>query len=366
MRSILWFTAVVAVTSGVVEAFVVVGNTARRCFINQQQLCSTATSTSAFSEGAVARVELESSAGAFAGAGEVQVDMNEYNLMSLEQIAEEWTATVVAASSMQEAGVYLGARNEKENFVDTLKVVVPRKVGQGLGIELLELAGGREDGLGITIASGLVPGGVSENSGILPGDSISKLSIRRTKRISTPVEADGGLFEAEQEEITAVATECLGYDATVDAILSLPQPADEQEALESEFVLTIKRLRRKPKVSLTLQYPPWQNEPEVKLELFAGENLRRAMLARGVKLNDALARRFDNGGSGDCGADGTCATCAVSVVRGQELLNPPKQTEKQMVTDVHARWRLACKAVVGHGMREGELVLKVNPKQWDE
>jgi ferredoxin len=299
-----------------------------------------------------ARVEQESAASKFSGGGPIKADMNAYNV-PFEEAVEEWTASIVAATAMQDAGVYLGARNAKEIFVDTLKVVLPR--GKGLGIKLLELAGGgREDGLGITIASGLVPGGCAEYSGILPGDSISKVAVGRKNPTN-----------GQTKEVVSVNTECLGYDATVDAILSLPQPQDD-EMETTEMILTIKRLRRKPKISLTLQYPPSQNEPDVRLELFSGENLRRAMLARGVKLNDALARRFDSGGSGDCGAEGTCATCAVSIVRGAELLNPPGSTESQMVLAVHPRWRLACKAIVGYGMQEGDLVVKVNPKQWSD
>ena len=97
----------------------------------------------------------------------------------------------------------------------------------------------------------------------------------------------------------------MAYDATIEAITSLPAPISSDE----EVVLTIKRLRRQPKVNIKLQYPPYLEEPDVNIELFAGENLRRAMLTRGIKLNDKLAERFDSGGMGDCGSDGTCATC---------------------------------------------------------
>ena len=127
----------------------------------------------------------------------------------------------------------------------------------------------------------------------------------------------------------------------------------------------MKRLRRKPRVTVKLQYPPYEKEPDTVLELFAGENLRRALLTRGVKLNDVLSKRFDSGGTGDCGADGTCATCAVGVVRGGELLSPKKQTESQIFADTPS-WRMACKTIVGHGMSEGDLTLQVNPKQWSK
>ena len=288
-------------------------------------------------------VEQATAADVFAGAGSIQLDMNQYNL-GLEASADEWSARLSAASSMQDGGAYLDAKNGKTVMVDILKIAVPRIHGQGLGMELLELAGGREDGLGITIISGLVEGGCADGTGIVPGDSISKIAVRA---------ADG-------TEIVAFPVECFGYDKTVEAIGSLPPPEEG-----TSLILTVKRLRRKPKVQLTLQYPA-QDEDDVTLELFAGENLRRAMLTRGVKLNDPLARRFDSGGAGDCGADGTCATCTVNVVEGLELLSPTTTTETQIFKQRPDSWRMACRAIVGYGLQEGTLVLKVNPRQWDD
>ena len=296
------------------------------------------------------------------------VDMNQYNLAESE-IPEQWTANLKAATEMTEAGAFLGAKNSKDNFVDTIKMVItcPRP-GEGLGIELLELAGGRSDGLGITIVSGLVTGKCSESSGLQFGDSIAQISLRRRVK---DAESSSSSSSSSFEEIQSVATECLAYDGTIDAVLSVLDTAastfqKNTKTTNNDLVLifTVKRLRRKPKVYMRLQYPPSQEESDISLELFAGENLRRALLARGVKLNDPLARRFDNGGSGDCGADGTCATCAVNVVQGGELLSPAGDSESQIMTKRNPRWRMACKVIVGHGMQEGELTLRVNPRQW--
>ena len=155
-------------------------------------------------------------------------------------------------------------------------------------------------------------------------------------------------------------TECLSYDGTVAAIQSLPPPNDD---CIDTFQLTLKRIRRKPKVQVKLQYPPDQDEEDVTLELFAGENLRQGMLIRGVKLNDPLAKRFDTKNGGNCGAGGLCRTCRVTVVRGGELLNPVRVAEQQHQQG--PRMRLACKAIVGYGMKEGDLMLKVFPNQWN-
>lgn len=290
------------------------------------------------------------------GAGPASVDMNQYNL-PLNQIEEEWTANFVQKTAEKEQGVFLGAKNESENFVDTVMVTFPRSKDAGLGIELTELAGGRDDGLGITVVTGLVPGGSADGAGILPGDSITEVSVVRMKRQTG---GDSLLVLEEKQQQWNVRTECFSYDATVDAILSLPFFV---EGYEDIFTLKMKRLRRKPMVTVKLQYPPEQNEPDTTIEMFAGENLRQGMLVRGVKLNDPLAQRFDTKSEGNCGAGGLCRTCSVSVLNGGELLNPQRVAEEQMLRD-NPRWRLACKAIVGFGMKEGEMTVRVNPKQW--
>jgi ferredoxin len=284
------------------------------------------------------------------------VDMNRYNLESLDLISQEWTAVVTASSSLMAEGIYLQARSKDVLMADTVKVSFPRIAGMGLGLELLELAGGREDGVGITVISDLVEDGAAIGSGLLPGDSIVKIEVRSKTTRQTSSE---GL--QEKEELFSVQTECYGYDRTVDAILSL---LSYDDSLSDMYVLTVKRLRRKPKVQLNLIYPPEMGEENISLELFAGENLRRALLVRGVKLNDKLASRFDSGGTGDCGAEGTCATCAVSIIDGKHLLSPAGQQETQIFVK-HPRWRMACKTVVGYGMKEGTITVRVNPRQWD-
>lgn len=285
----------------------------------------------------------------YAAAGSPKVDMNKYNL-PLEDIINEWTAVLQPQTSMQAEGIFLKPKNTRDLFVDTLQYKVKRE--GGLGLILTELAGGREDGVGITIIEELVEGGNAENSGIVTGDSIVALTMKRS---------DNGNSMSVNEQRIDVSTECLAYDPTIEALTSLPPPSSPDD----EIILTVKRIRRQPKVTVKLQYPPYTKEPDATIELFAGENLRRAMLTRGIKLNDKLSQRFDSGGTGDCGAEGTCATCVVSITKGMELLSPMKSQETQILSH-KPRWRMACKAVVGHGMTEGEMTIQVNPKQWAE
>ena len=333
---------------------------------------TTSTATTAITTAGVVllrAVSQESSSAKFSGAGAPLVDMNRYNLPSLDEMAAEWTAVAVPATPLQEAGVYLRARNAREIMADTVQVRFPRNIGGGgLGLQLLELAGGRDDGLGIVIVQDVVKGGAAEGSGLLPGDSIIKVEVQRisssSSGTSTADDDSTPLQTIENSESCSVDTECLGYDKTVEALQSLPPPVEDTSTSEI-LVVTVKRLRRKPKVQVTLQYPPSMNEPDVSLELFAGENLRRALLVRGTKLNDPLAARFDSGGTGDCGAEGTCATCAVAVLQGMDLLGPPGQQEAQIFR-MKPRWRMTCRTVVGYGMREGELKVRLSPRQWGD
>jgi hypothetical protein len=290
------------------------------------------------------------------GTGEPVVDLNMYNL-ELSRIEQEWTANLVLKAGEKEGKLQLGTKDGRELFVDTVSVIFPRQQEAGLGIQLLELAGGREDDVGITLVTGVAKGTPADGQDILPGDSIAQVSIVRNQRT---LGGDAAAVVDTLEEFVA-KTECMSYDATVEAIQGLPPPSPNHDEYIS---LKLKRLRRKPKVTVKLQYPPSQNEPDATITFFAGENLRQGMLVRGVKLNDPLALRFDTKNGGNCGAGGLCRTCSVSVMSGGELLNPQRIAEEQMLRDV-PRWRLACKAIVGFGMKEGELTLRVNPRQWD-
>lgn len=200
----------------------------------------------------------------YAAAGSPSVNMDQYNI-PLSQSINEWTAVIQAPSSMQDEGIFLRAKNtNKDLFVDTLQYTIKRT--GGLGLMLTEIAGGREDGVGITIIEEVLAGGNADNCGIVPGDSIVALTVKNTNN-------DDELNV--QELRTDVSTECLGYDATIDAIMSLPPCMSEDD----EVTLTVKRIRKQPKINVKLQYPPYLDEPDVTIELFAGENLRRAMVS---------------------------------------------------------------------------------------
>ena len=49
-----------------------------------------------------------------------EVDMNIYNLSNLDDICQEWTAVATAATPLLDEGIYLRARNDKQNYADTV------------------------------------------------------------------------------------------------------------------------------------------------------------------------------------------------------------------------------------------------------
>jgi ferredoxin len=110
------------------------------------------------------------------------------------------------------------------------------------------------------------------------------------------------------------------------------------------LVLTSEESARNPNYRQFAVSSDDMNEPD---RNSFGENLRRKhALVRGIKLNDALSRRFDNG-TGDCGAEGTCATGVVSVSKGMDPTNP--WTDEQQI-------HFTKKADVAHGLQNSDRV----------
>ena len=249
--------------------------------------------------------------------------------VSAEDLYKKWGVCIEERSSWQEGGPRFNSLDQ-DYVVETYSCELEKKA-TGLGLELEEIAA-MADGVGVVVVSGLKPGSPADQSDIQAGDVIAAVG-------DTSVEA-------------------FSYDKLVAVVGS-----DESDSVLS---LKMKRLVARPKIRLSLTYANDEYPQEEHL-LYAGENLRRAMLARGVKLNDALARRFDNQmqGAGDCGGEGTCCTCAVAVLRGREVISEQKTQERQMLKPTPS-WRLACKARVGTDMAYGEvadLAVRVNPNQ---
>lgn len=269
------------------------------------------------------------------------VDPNVYNV-DAEKAADLWTVSVSADARMDRAaGVPFLDSKSKDYMVDDIQVVVNRD--GGMGIELLELAGGRDDDYGLTIVSGV--SGNAEKAGLIAGDSIVGVIVNKVSL------KDGSNTQVE-ESTERFDCECKNFDATISLLGSFPP---EIESL----TLNIKRMRRWPKVKVTVQYPPIQcadpKDNEVTVELFAGENLKRALQTRGIIFEDRDAPKCDF-----CGGK-----CSVSIDTGMQLMNPKGLTEEKVMKN-NPKCRLSCKTVVGYNMQEGNVRLRINLNEWTE
>jgi len=264
------------------------------------------------------------------------VDENVYNV-DAEAAADIWTVSVSGEDRLDRlANIPFLDSNSKDHFVEDIRVVVSR-VG-GMGIELLELAGGRDDQYGLTIVSGV--SGNAEKAGIIAGDSIASMETQKVTMSS------GG--ESESREM--FDCECKNFDTTIGLLSSFPS---EIESL----VLNVKRIRRWPKINIVVEYPPIQCGEGVDnretVELFAGENLKRGLQTRGITFEDTKAAKCDF-----CGGK-----CTVSIDMGMQLMNPIGLTEEKLMKN-NPKCRLSCKTKVGYNMQEGDVRLRINLNEW--
>jgi len=280
------------------------------------------------------------------------VDANVYNI-PLEEAADLWTASVQESNNAdRKAGVPYMDTKSKDHFVDDILSLEVSRNG-GLGLELLELAGGRDDGIGVTIVSGVAKGGNAEKAGILPGDSISAVTVLETGSSGDSASSSSsGLGLVEETNGRTCITECRDFDNTIDALVNFP--GDNVDAV----YLNVKRIRRWPKIQVQVEYPKSQCaegfDPIRNLEFFAGENLKRALQNRGIVLDDSGNPKCDF-----CGSN----ACYVSILKGKTLLNPIGKTEEKLM-ELNQNCRLSCKTTVGYNMQEGDLKLRVNLSQW--
>ena len=264
------------------------------------------------------------------------VDPNFYNV-GAELAVELLSVSVVAETKGDRvAGKPFADCKSKDHYVDDVSVTVARD--GGLGMELLELAGGRDDDYGLTIITGV--SGNAERAGVVPGDSIASVEVKSTSAKGNDVEETTQVYDCE----------CRNFDATIGLLGGLPAEVES-------VVLNLKRVRRWPKLNVVVEYPPIQcadpKDNKVSFDLVAGENLKRALQSRGIVFEDRDAKKCDF-----CGQK-----CTVQIDTGLPLLNPMGLTEQSIMRQ-NPKCRLSCKAVVGHNMQEGNIRLKINLNEW--
>jgi len=220
-----------------------------------------------------------------------------------------------------------------------------------LGIELGELLLGPEEAP-LCLVDGVINGGaaaahaaeIQANGGYawaMPNDALIAVYPGREG-------APGYILEAAP------------YDATVEAIgkaLRATPPG-------MPITLTLGRIVRRGRALITAVEP---DGSESQFVCYEGENLRMGLLRRGLRLNDQSARRYDNkpAGTGDCGGNGLCATCVVSVLNGGANLTPKRPSEANLLSNV-ARWRQSCRAYVQCPADETDVEVRIALKPRSE
>lgn len=238
----------------------------------------------------------------------IVVDANRYNV-PLEEAAELWTVSVAQEQSLDRpAGIPYLDTLSKDHFVDDVSLMLSRKGGGGMGMQLLELAGGREDGVGLTIVKAV--SGNALQAGVLPGDAMASISSTESILKGTSVSETRQVWNCE----------CQDFDTTLETLSSIPSHIENLQ-------LNMKRIRKWPKIKVTVEYPPIQCaegvDNTVDIELFAGENLKRGLQNRGIVLEDRMANKCDF-----CG--GKC-TVKIMTQDAMALMNPMSMTEEKLL-----------------------------------
>jgi ferredoxin len=101
----------------------------------------------------------------------------------------------------------------------------------------------------------------------------------------------------------------------------------------------------------------------VEIDALAGENLRRLLLRKGIKIYNPKTKRFDMPfATGDCAGEGLCGTCLVAIQEGRDLLSPPQADEKRIIAGRPLSWRASCRTVVGPNNQPGTIRLQTQPQ----
>ncbi|CAB9497404.1 2Fe-2S iron-sulfur cluster binding domain [Seminavis robusta] len=194
--------------------------------------------------------------------------------------------------------------------VENVRAAIP--IDPSLGLELLQVAGdGR--GRGLVLVSG-VGGNAAQFTSIAVGDSIVGVSCGDDYR----------------QSVTG-----LDYDSTMDVII---QAKTHAELLNiPEIHLQLNRLVARAPVQILLERNSGGSNSVKTIDGLAGDNLRLVLMNQDVDVN--------RGGS-HCGGGGSCGTCMVRVLQGEQFLDD--MTGKKEDDNL----RKACQTILGADNQE--------------
>lgn len=171
----------------------------------------------------------------------------------------------------------------------------------GLGIELTEVAENPDDNVGIVVVSGVIADSPAAESPLKPGDVLSSVS--------------------------GIDVQARTYDSLLN-VLGQVGPV---------VPIKVKRLIKRFKARLEIYYANDENPPLTD-SIYANENLRRALSARGVNVNDPAL-------GPSCAGDFSCTVCGVDIIDGSQILTEATAPERASFKSTPT-WRLACQTDV--------------------
>jgi len=291
--------------------------------------------------------------------------LRQHHLHATEKAVTELTIEDIAARYKVIAfGESFGLENTDKNLVDVTVSAVTSRVG-GLGLDLAEMQRGRGKS-GLVLISEIAKGSNADQTGKFKvGDAL--LSVADSRDPSKVITLQG-----------------LNFDATIDALSSF-----SPDVTSVEF--TLMRLMKREKITVEIYGPDGTFVESFQIPAAYGVNLRRELLARDLKMYDAATYRFDSQyQTGDCGGEGTCATCTVAItgdkvlfaccsyliydviiadrrITSQGLLSEPSLVEDKIgkKQGFLPSWRLACRTIVGNrkaGNKAGTIRVTLRPQ----
>ena len=240
------------------------------------------------------------------------------------------------------------------------KVLVTR-VG-GIGLDLAEYQVSDDGYSGVVVVNGVNPGSNAEAAGgFRKGDIL--VGIEGVEPIETTTTAEE---LANGEKPLRGSLEGLNLDNTINVMSRF----GEYKSVR----LKVKRLVPRKVIKVALKGPQGEDAGELAVLSGYGVNLRTALNASNRKIYDDRTYRFDSPYErGDCGGEGTCGTCMVAILSGEELLNDKHRVEEKALLAKNAppNYRWACRVAIGEKEgdeeEEGEIVVKLRPQTtvWD-
>ncbi|KAB5553291.1 hypothetical protein DKX38_010602 [Salix brachista] len=118
---------------------------------------------------------------------------------------------------------------------------------------------------------------------------------------------------------------------------------------------------QKPEIELEFIGPKPESDgkyPVERAKAISGEKLLRNIMS-----DNKIELYATYGKVMNCGGGGSCGTCIVEILDGNDLLNDRTNTELRYLKKNPESWRLACQTIVGNKENSGKVVVQRVP-QW--